>query len=253
MATTTFRKASDTRESPELPTEGRKKLTSMMAAASNVGVYAPGAGAPLPVQYGPNLGPVNNPPLTASQSSKILDASKFPAKLSKYKQQFIRAMVDVSAKLPSNERRKFDVLLNLASNICSIESMSNSFDNLESRISDLQELTGITEEEREQFINNLFLTGAIFLVNGFDVTDKSHFIFDKDGTIIGIIPQALKRKKLCVEKVNADNLRREQSTQFKTFLKTQSDPYKGSQQGTGKTRKHKKQSKKTRKHKGRRH
>lgn len=43
-------------------------------------------------------------------------------------------------------------------------------------------------------------------------------------------------------------MRKEQSGQFTEFLKQQSDPFKGSQQGQSRTRKHKKKSKKTRKH-----
>lgn len=241
-----FRKASDTRALPEVPSKGREILDRMKKASEQAALSKPSSQTPK--DYGPNLGPLNNPPLTASQASKLLDVSKFPSKLEKYRKQFIKAMVEYSTKLSLGERRSFNILLNLASNICSIESMSDSFNNLESRISNLETLD-VSDEEKAGFVNNLFISGAIYLVNGYDLVDKAHFIFDETGKIIGINPMTIDRKPLCLADLKKKKMLEEQEGQFRKFLKDTSDPYKGSQQGTGKTRKQKKHSKKTRKHK----
>ena len=244
-----FRRASETRALPETPKEMRSRW---MSEARRVPMDSS------VVTYGPNRGPVNNPPLTRDQASKLLDAAKFPSKLSKYREKFISTIIAYSTKLPLTERRRFDILLKLAGNDCITEILVPLFDNFENQLNttieyetSFGESRGVSpseiKENIERINSTLFLGVASFLVDGFDVVDYKDYIFDKDGNITGLVPSRSVRKPLCAESFKRGPLTiYKDPTDFKEFLQKQSDPFKGSQQGVGrKTRKHKRNQKKT--------
>jgi hypothetical protein len=239
-----FRRASDTRAIPEIPKasiESLRKITGPLAAPSK--------------KYGPYIGPTRNLPLTTAQASQILDASGFPRGLEPYRKIFITEIVNESAKLPDTERRRFDILLDRAAHPCSKEPLTRNerplgaYPALQERIGQLVEM----EKESKQNGQTPVTTVAEFiplkaqgiakqLVDGFDVVSQNHFIFDKDGRVVDLTPAEKGRYSgIC----SAHLLRQSQQSQFTQFLKEQSDPFKGSQQGYGKTRKQKKKARKT--------
>jgi hypothetical protein len=243
MESTTFRKSSDTRALPEVPTEGRKKLTSMMMPTTK-------SEAPAPTAYTPKLGPTGGQPLTTAQAA-VLVKNSFPGERYKivapYKTKLIQHIIEHSVNTPANKRRSFETLDRLSKNICSYEVLSGNITRMEDTLKTVkQELPKEQIPEAISVTETGVLKGIAFhIVDGYDFVDESHFIFDKDGNPIDVNPTNRDRKPLCLQKIQADNLRKQQSSQFTKFLKDQSDPYKGSLQGLGRTRKHKKHSKKT--------
>lgn len=235
----------ETRALPEVPTQGRRNLSSMMSAAT-----ASSAQAPVSVTYGPKLGPTGGQPLTTAQAEQLVKNS-FPGERYKivapYKTKLIQYMIERSVNTPSNKRRSFETLDKLSKNVCSYEVLSGNITRLETTIKMLKQ--SLNKEDVPEAVSAAEIGAikgiAFHIVDGYDFVDESHFIFDKDGNPIDVNSTNRSRKPLCVQSIQAENLRREQSSQFRKFLKDQSDPYKGSLQGLGRTRKHKKHSKKT--------
>lgn len=225
--------------------EGRKKLTSMMAAAPR---SAPSVTST--TKYGPKLGPTGGQPLTTSQAEQLVRNS-FPAEryrvVEPYKTKLIRFMIEHSVNTPPNKRRSYETLERLSKHVCSYEVLSGNISRMVDTVKRVSaELPKEEVAEAAANIESGVLKGIAFhIVDGFDFVDYDHFVFDKDGNPIDVNVTNRDRKPLCVDKIQADNLRKEQDVQFKQFLKDQSDPYKGSQQGVGRTRKQKKRSKKT--------
>ncbi len=234
---------------PEVPTQGRKNLSSMMSAATVSSSQASAS-----VKYGPKLGPTGGQPLTTAQAEQLIKNS-FPGErykiVSPYKTRLIQYMIERSVNTPSNKRRSFETLDRLSKNVCSYEVLSGNVTRMENTVKTLKQ--SLQKEDVAEAVSAAemgVIQGIAFhIVDGFDVVDEDHFIFDKAGNPIDVNPTNRLRKPLCVQSIQAENLRRSQSSQFRQFLKDQSDPYKGSLQGLGRTRKHKKRSKKTRKHK----
>ena len=245
MDTTEIRRASDTRSLPEIPKasiESLRKITGTLSSRP----------ASTPTKYGPVMGPTGGPPLTTSQADQLITNS-FPGERYKivqpYKSKLLKNIVDHSVGTPANKRRSFETLDRLSKNICSYEVLSGTLINLRNIIQRLKdaELDDL-DESIENAITGALKGLAVHIVDGFDFVDEVHFVFDKDGNPIDITPANRGRKPLCLAKIQANAMRKEQSGQFTEFLKQQSDPFKGSQQGQSRTRKHKKKSKKTRKH-----
>lgn len=225
-----FRKASDTRQVPAVPTVSKKAMRSEWMNMATT-----------------TSSSIGGTPLTASQASQLLDASNFPASLNKYKKILIQAIVNKSVNTPPAERRPFDTLLKLASHPCSREPLEiDAFPNYQKRVEEAFKMEDPMIPPEEHALN-LAATIAVHLVDGFDVLSKKHFIFDSNGNVVNVTKKEMPRYgRMCIPYL----LRKEQEGQFRQFLKDQSDPYKGSQQGLGKTRRHKKRkSKKTNKRK----
>jgi hypothetical protein len=217
----------------------------MMSAATASSMQAPTS-----VTYGPKLGPTGGPPLTTAQAEQLVKNS-FPNERYKivapYKTRLIQYMIERSVNTPPNKRRSFETLERLSKNVCNYEVLSGNITRMENTIKMLKQQ--LKNEDLVQAIDAAE-TGALrgisfHIVDGYDFVDESHFIFDKNGNIIDVNPTNRDRKPLCVQSIQAENLRNLQSSQFRQFLKDQSDPYKGSLQGLGRTRKQKKRSKKT--------
>lgn len=221
----TFRKASDTRPLPEVPSEGRKRLDVMKSASSAVSAY------------GPKLGPLG-PPLTSAQAEQLVKNS-FPKDLYKviapYKDELVKLIVEESSKIPNDKRRAFETLDRLSKEVCSYEALPGNISRM------TEQLKEVPPSDLENFKRSILQGIAIHIVTGYDIVDSDHFYFDANGVPVGVTPANFTRKKACVASI----LRREQEGEFRQFLKYQSDPYKGSLQGLGRTRKHKKRSKKT--------
>jgi hypothetical protein len=279
------RRASDTRPLPSEPaaagapppTPGRQRITSMMEAASS---------APFPplvrATYVPPPG--GAPPLTKEQASKLIDASKFPLELKKYKQYYITAVVNESLKLPSSERRPFETLLRLTQHPCSYDSFllenpkggeQSLYVTMKRRFPEYENMlkTGELTKEAYDGLTNVIAFGyaAKILVLGHDVAHKEHYIFDKDGNIIDLTPTQKARRTVCARQVAKEVEERRTSTWRPSAVELgygstvrdeesrgkkgptsrgeaaepESDPFKGSPQGSGKTRKNKRRGKKT--------
>ena len=220
-----FRKASDTRPLPEVPSEGRKRLDVMKSAAAAVPAY------------GPKLGPLG-PPLTGLQAEELVKNS-FPGEFSKivapYKDELVKLVVEESAKIPGDKRRSFETLNRLSKEVCSYEALHGNVSRM------TEQLKEVSPSDSPQFKKSILQGIAIHIVTGYDIVDSDHFYFDANGNPIGVTPSNLTRKKKCLSSI----MLREQEGQFRQFLKNQADPYKGSLQGLGRTRKNKKRSKKT--------
>lgn len=233
----TFRKASDTRPEPETP---KASLASLRAITGRLAAPRPG----------PYIGPVPNLPLTKDQASQLLTASGFPRSLEKFRNIFIEKFVTRSANLPQNERRSFEILLERAKHPCSKETLISTdpsrlgaYAVLEQTIKDVGDDPDFNLEEA---VKGKALGVAAQIVDGFDVFSQGHFVFDKDGQVIDVVDREKSRyPKFCLPYLTSSGLKRAQASQFTQFLKETSDPYKGSQQGVGRTRKHKKKARKT--------
>jgi hypothetical protein len=232
---TGFRRASDTRESPEVPTitETSAEKRAKWAQLSK-----------LKNSYGPRIGQLGLP-LTPTQASQLLDASGFPSNLSKYKPNFIQQIVYQSSLITPRERRSFENLLEKAKHTCSKESMSDTYIKLKTRLESINPSDFIDEQDLKAFIEGTYSAPARFLAYGYDIMDAAHFIFDENGDILDINVTNKERKPKCLETIRAENLRKEGTRQFNKFLKDSSDPYKGSLQGLGRTHKRRYKCKKT--------
>ncbi len=281
------RRASDTRPLPAepaaagapapAPTPGRQKITSMMQAARS---------APPPPEvratYVPPPG--GAPPLTKEQASKLIDASEFPSELKKYKQNYIAAVVKESLTLPSSERRPFQTLLRLTQHPCSYDSFllenpesstQGLYITMKQRFPEYETMLKNGTIDRESYEMstgiNAFRYAAILLATGHDVAHKEHYIFDKDGNIIDLVPVEKRRRAVCARQIAKEVEERRSSTWRPSAVELgygstvrdeeargkkgptsrgeaaepESDPFKGSPQGSGKTRKHKRRGKKT--------
>jgi hypothetical protein len=226
--------------------EGRRRLTSMMAAAP-----VSSSSSSSTTKYGPKLGPTGGQPLTTAQAEQLVKNS-FPKEryrvIEPYKTKLVRFMIEHSVNTPPNKRRSFETLDRISKHVCSYEVLSGNINRM------IDTITRVTENVSKQeapeaiaSVENGVLKGiATHIVDGYDFVDYDHFVFDKDGNPIDVNITNRDRKPLCLDKIQADNLRKEQDVQFSQFLKQQSDPFKGSQQGVGrKTRKQKKRAKKT--------
>jgi hypothetical protein len=241
-----------TQNLPQAATVGRQKLSSMMTAASQAASQT----------YGPKLGPTGGPPLTKSQAEQLVKNS-FPGEryriVQPYVDDLVKYMIQHSVDTPANERRSFDTLERLSKNVCNYEILSGNIARMEKTIIEMHKSLSVKDiPNATRDLEEGVLPGIAFqIVDGYDVVDQTHFVFDADGNPIDVTETNRLRKPLCYKKVKEDVSLKQSGprtigdpSSFRDFLQKQSDPFKGSQQGYGKkTRKHKKRSKKTRKHK----
>jgi hypothetical protein len=147
--------------------------------------------------------------LTREQAEQILDASKFPTSLNKYKDIFIKEAIDLYSQIPLKKRRPFNILLKLAKNPCSIEplTLSHNKDAILppfERIEDFgKQIENTSDPEEKKELNNSFLgniKGVIMtLIYGFDDVSSDHFIFDEDQEVIDTTPTERGRySTLCI-------------------------------------------------------
>ena len=107
---------------------GEQKMASFKESSKEFAkTYAPSRGKI-------NLGEVNAAPLTLQQANQLLDAGKFPSKLNKYRNQLAQEIVNQSKSLPSNQRRKFETLLELLKHTCAIEMLTGIYDAMDPAI-----------------------------------------------------------------------------------------------------------------------
>ncbi len=235
---------------PEVPklTEGRKKLTSMMAASSPDPYVAGPSVSGVPIKYRPKMGPTGQNPLTTEQAKQLIQNS-FPNERYKvvapYEKDLIRQIVTKSANTPPAKRRAFSTLDRLSKHICSYEVLAGNITRAVETTNRIKEDPDSTPEMITAPIKSALEAIAAHIVDGYDFVDEDHFEFDQDGNPIKVNETNRERKPNCYNYLMKPILDRAQSADFREFLQKQSDPFKGSQQGVGRTRKHKKRSKKT--------
>lgn len=218
-------------EVPRLTTErGQQKLSSFRESSSQY------KGIPVRSDFRPNLGVVNQVPLTSKQASALLDAAGFPSSLEKYRKQLIQEIVNESASLPPNERRTFDTLLKQASHVCSKETTDDVFSMMDRKLTNIMSDSSLTLEEKQNIASSWFKTPAKIFAQGDDLANWDHYLFNNKGKRIGVNRTNATRKPLCVSQIDRD-LAQEAASKWKA---SPAEVGYG-----GRTRKQKKRSKKT--------
>ena len=233
---------------PEVPrlTEGRRKLTSMMAASSSEPYVPASSRSGVPIKYGPKLGPTGGNPLTTDEAKQIIRNS-FPGERYKvvapYEKVLIRYIVERSAVTPKEERRIFSTLDRVSKHVCNYEALSGNITRMETGMKAMRE-EEVSPDDILKVKEGVLRGLAAHLVDGYDIVDSDHFEFDINGNPVGVIGDNKQRKPLCYNHLMKTILDKTQSEGFRSFLQQQSDPFKGSQQGLGRTRKQRKHKQK---------
>lgn len=167
-------------------------LVSIRAAVEKIPKVVP---FPPPVQQ---RSPVPIPVLTLEQAKQLIAIAGFPKKYFVDEVTLSTAMVERSQITDAFLRRPFPTLVSLAKNVCQQESLEGNIKNNLERYTALKsegELAD-TAEEREFILNTARLL-AIYLVDGFDLVDSSHFEYDATGKITGVNETNRARKPKC--------------------------------------------------------
>jgi len=235
-----FRRASDTRALPDVPSvveSAREKRSRWQSLASSAPAAPAGERIGPKTSYNtaactrqvgsPAIGPLG-PPLTRAQASQLVDNAfgdkNHKAILAPYKSTLVDYIVEFSAdetELPPSKRRAFATLDRLSKHICGNEYLKNQ---LQTRI---DETRGQSKDIVDLAVFGYLRGVARNLASGYDVTDQATFCFNDKGEVYGtVLPN---RTPQCASYLD-------QQQEFKSFLSAQSDPFKGSQQGVGRRR-----------------
>jgi hypothetical protein len=240
------RRASDTRPLPSepgaagAPTPGRQRLDTIKASIESAEERGD---LPRydPPSYQPGKVPGGAPVLTRAQASQLLDGPRFPSQYEKYRQLFIDALVERSQSLPEYQRRAFSVLLRLSKHECLKETLYGKDGGVYTALgASIQEGERNFEDEEDlnKFLKSKFEGVANYFVDGFDVVDSSHFIYNKFGRIIGVNKTNFSRKQKCDAQIKADLVEKSKRSWKPGATDLGYD-------GGNKTRKHKRRNKKT--------
>jgi hypothetical protein len=246
------RRASDTRPLPAepaaagapapAPTPGRQRLDTIkrvLDTAEERGDLISSLRVD-PPSYPPAKVPGGAPVLTREQASQLIDGPGFPSRYEKYRKLFVDALVDRSQALPVSQRRAFSVLLRLSKHECMKETMHGRdggvYTILTPSIEEGEQ--NFEGDELTEFLKTKFQGLANYFVDGFDVVDSTHFIYNKFGRIVGVNKTNFGRKKDCDAQIKADLVEKSKRSWKPGATELGYD-------GGNKTRKHKRRSKKT--------
>lgn len=168
------------------------KLESIRRAAAMIPDSVP---IPPPPQQ---RSPVPIPVLTLEQAKQLISIAGFPKRYFVDEVTLSTAMVERSQATDQYLRRPFATLVSLAKNVCQQESLEGNIRNNQDRYTALKNEGELADKEEEkQFILNTARLLAIYLVDGFDLVDAGHFIYDERGKIIGVNETNRTRKPKC--------------------------------------------------------
>lgn len=123
-------------------------------------------------------------PLTIDQANQLISVSGIPPEFDDLKGQLATMMVEVSQGQDPKKRRRFETLLKLASHVCSKEGLEGNVKRILERIAEVRE-SGESEDLVNEIRKGFVAMTAIYLVDGFDVVNESHYTFDEYGNITG--------------------------------------------------------------------
>jgi hypothetical protein len=168
------------------------RLASIRAAVEKIPRVPP---FPAPAQQ---RSPAPIPVLTMKEAKELISVSGFPKPYFVDEVTLATAMVARSQTTDAFLRRPFPTLLSLAKNVCQQESLEANIKNNSERYAELKKEGELTDPaENKQFIENTAGLLAIYLVDGFDLVDSSHFEYDAMGKIVGVNETNKARKPKC--------------------------------------------------------
>ena len=169
------------------------------------------------------------PDLTLQQANQLIAVSALAPEYGEYKPRIAQYIVEVYQTLPMNEKLPFDYLLESAKHPCSQELTGSGG-------ADLQETVGkMKSDGQPQEIIDSLIMGRIYgmamvLASGYQEQFREHWQLDANGNIIGLKPPHNVRQPKCA-----------------AYVKSHTEKWRPgfADVGYGRTRKHKKRSKKT--------
>lgn len=168
------------------------RLASIREAAKKIPDSIP---IPPPVQQ---RSPVPIPILTMKEAIQLISIAGFPTNYFVSQTILATEMIERSRITDEYLRRPFPTLISLAKNVCQQETLEGNIKNNLERYTSLKAQGELADKKDEQdFIVNTAKLLAIYLVDGFDLVDASHFEYDASGKIIGVNQTNKSRKPKC--------------------------------------------------------
>ncbi len=173
------------------------------------------------------------PVLTIAQANQLFDAAKFAPEYLPYKDRIVQYITEIYQTLPEKDKLPFEALIESANNPCSQELTGSGGKDFVERIKQLQDVEKQPDMVEILIFSKLYSMASLLCL-GYQEQFREHWLLDSSGNIIGL--------------KNPHNVRQPKCD---AYIKARAQKWRPgfADVGYGRTRKHKKRSKKTRKHK----
>ena len=171
----------------------------------------------------------SRPDLTLEQANQIMNVSGLAPEYEEYKPRIAQYIVEVYKTLPTAERLPIQALIESAKHPCSQELTGSGGADLQQRVKEMK-ADGQSQEIIDSLVMGRIYGMAMVLASGYQEQFREHWVLDANGNIIGLKPPHNVRQPKCA-----------------AYVKSHTEKWRPgfADVGYGRTRKHKKRSKKT--------